>query len=77
MFSTKQDLLWDFCQQKRLFSKADIMKWGLDNFYLRSDRTIRDFVREGRLRRLTQAECQFRNLPTSMGIYEVINDRPN
>ena len=55
-FATKSELLLGWCRQKRIFSKADLLRYGLDNFYLRCDRTVRSWVREGLVRRLSERE---------------------
>ena len=69
---TKETQLLDWCKEKGFFSKADIMNWGLKNYYLRADRTIRDFVREGIVRKISKEECVFRGLRGNMGWYEVV-----
>ncbi len=71
-FINKEQALADWCKRKGFFSKADIMQYGLDNFYLRADRTIRDFVQEGRARHLAPQECLFRGFKGKMGYYEFI-----
>lgn len=68
---SKQLLVW--CQQRRIFSKADLMRYGLDNFYLRADRSIRDFVRQGLVRRLNDRDKELRKLTGNMAFYEFIN----
>ncbi len=52
---TKEEKLEEWCQAKKIFSKADIMRYGLDNFYLRADRSIRDLVRQGKVMRIFSA----------------------
>ncbi len=56
LFKTKEDMLADWCKRKGFFSKADIMQYGLNHFYLRADRTIREFVQQGKARHLTPQE---------------------
>lgn len=67
---TKEQQLMEWCQSKGYFSKAQIMQWGLDNFYIRADRTIRDFVQEGLVKKLDKDEVLFRGLSNKMGWYQ-------
>ena len=70
MFQTKEQLLEGWAKAKGFFSKADIMQYGLDTYYLRADRTIRDLVQDGKVKKLTKQECAFRNLKGKMAWYE-------
>jgi hypothetical protein len=67
---SKELLAW--CKEKRIFSKADIIAYESRNYYLRADRTIRDFVRRGIVRKLDKDECVRRNLKGNMAWYEFI-----
>jgi len=75
LFLSKQEKLEKFCKQKEFFSKADLYEYGLHNFYLRADRTVRDWVVEGKVRHLSQEECIFRGLKGKMAWYEFIEIR--
>ncbi|MBU4376896.1 MAG: hypothetical protein KKD29_05390 [Candidatus Omnitrophica bacterium] len=66
----KELLAW--CKQKRVFSKADIIAYESRNYYLRADRTIRDFVQRGIVRKLDKNECIQRNLKGNMAWYEFV-----
>jgi len=66
----KELLAW--CKQKRVFSKADIIAYESRNYYLRADRTIRDFVQKGIVRKLDKDECVQRNLKGNMAWYEFV-----
>lgn len=59
---TKEQELLDWCKQKKLFSYVDVLNWKPNHYYLRADRTIRDFVKEGLLRRIPDAEAILRGL---------------
>ncbi len=72
LFLSKEALLAEFCKHKEFFSKADVMRWGLDNYYLRADRTIRDFVQEGRVQVVSDDERNFRNLKGKMRWYKYV-----
>lgn len=62
---TKENELLNWCKEKRLFSYVDVLNWKPGNYYLRADRTIRDFVKEGLLRRIPDAEAVLRGLRRS------------
>ncbi len=66
----KELLAW--CRQKWIFSKADIIDYESRHYYLRADRTIRDFVQQGIVRRMTKDECVRRNLKGNMAWYECL-----
>ena len=67
---SRELLAW--CKEKRIFSKADIIAYESRNYYLRADRTIRDFVRRGIVRKLDKDECVRRNLKGNMAWYEFV-----
>lgn len=71
MANKSKDLL-NWCRQKGIFSKADIIAYENRNYYLRAERTIRDFVQQGILRRIEKDECVKRNLKGNMAWYEFI-----
>lgn len=75
MKPTEKDKLAKWCAEKKLFSKAELMRYGCDFFYLRAWRTGCDFVTEGKAKKLTEEECKERNLTTTMAWYEWI-DKP-
>ncbi len=72
LFLSKEEQLLRWVRQKKVFSKAEVMAYGTGNYYLRADRTIRDFVRRGIVRRLDKAECLRRNLKGNMAWYEFV-----
>jgi len=71
MFISKEGALLNWCKQKHYFSKADVMQYGLDNYYLRAVRTCQEFVVEGKIRKLDKDECIFRGFRGKMGWYEI------
>jgi len=71
MVNKRKELL-NWCRQKKIFSKADVIAYESKNYYLRADRTIRDFVQEGILRKLTKDECIKRNLKGNMAWYDFV-----
>ena len=72
LFLSKEEQLLRWCKQKRIFSKADVIAYGMKSYYLRADRTVRDFVQQGRVRKLDREECVFRNLKGNMAWYEFV-----
>lgn len=73
LFLSKEKQLLNWCKQKKLFSKADVVTYGTQNYYLRADRTIRDFVRQGIVRKISKEECVRRNLKGNMAWYEFVS----
>lgn len=49
---TKEQKLEEWCQARKVFNKADILRYGLDNYYIRADRTVRDLVKQGKVMRM-------------------------
>ena len=74
LFLSKEKQLLRWCRQKRIFSKAEVIAYGTKNYYLRADRTIRDFVRKGIVSKLGKDECIQRNLKGNMAWYEFITN---
>jgi len=58
--STEEQLL-RWCRQRGIFSKAEVIAYGTKNYYLRAERTIRDFVLQGIVRKIGKDECIRRN----------------
>jgi len=69
---TKEEELYLWAKQKVFVSKADLMRYGCDKFYLRAWRTVCDWVGEGRARKIPSEECIFRNLTGKMAYYEIL-----
>lgn len=72
LFLSKEKQLLKWCSQKGIFSKAEVISFGTRNYYLRADRTIRDFVQRGMVRKLDKNECIRRNLKGNMAWYEFV-----
>jgi len=73
--NSKKKALLAWCRQKGIFSKADVIAYGTKNYYLRGDRTVRDFVQQGKMRKLDKNECILRNLKGNMAWYEFVTDK--
>ncbi|MFA6635703.1 MAG: hypothetical protein WCV56_01135 [Candidatus Omnitrophota bacterium] len=72
-FLSKEERLLRWCRQTKTFSKAEVISFGTNNYYLRAERTIRDFVLQGIVRKIDKEECIRRNLKGNMAWYEVIS----
>lgn len=59
---TKEEELLSWCHQKKVFSYVDVNDYKTNHHYLRADRTIRNFVEEGKLRRIPDVEAILRGL---------------
>lgn len=59
---SKEFKLLQWCRFKQIFNYVDIRNYSLENFYLRADRTVRDFVTEGKIRRISDEEALLRGL---------------
>jgi len=75
LFLSKSQRLWNFCQEKKLVSKADLFDWSVKNYYLSADRVIRKWVEKQikPIRSLSKDDKIFRGLSTKMAYYEVTN----
>lgn len=62
MTITKEEELLEWCKEKKIFSYVDVQTYKSNHFYLRADRTIRDFVTEGKMRRIPDEEAVLRGL---------------
>ena len=72
-FLSKEEQLLRWCRQHGIFSKAEVIAYGTKNYYLRAERTIRDFVLQGTVRKVGKDECIRRNLKGNMAWYEVVS----
>lgn len=72
LFATKSEQLLFWCRQRRMFNKAEVMKWGLENYYIRADRSIRDFVNKGFIKRLNDREREQLKITGNMAYYRVV-----
>ena len=77
IFLSKEEQLLIWVRNKQVFSKVDVIAYGIANYYIRADRTIRDFVREGIVKRLDKNECERRNLKGNMAWYEFVMTSTN
>jgi len=80
MFLTKEEQLINWMKQRHYVSNVHITEWGIKNYYLRATRTVRDFCKEGRVKRLDTQEKIFRGFlkdgNKNIGWYEYL-DKPS
>ncbi|MGE0267872.1 MAG: hypothetical protein AB7S78_05415 [Candidatus Omnitrophota bacterium] len=74
---SKEKQLLKWVRDRHVFSKVEVISYGIRNYYIRADRTIRDFVREGIVKRLNKDECNKRNLKGNMAWYEFVSAPSN
>jgi len=53
---SKREQLIKWMQEKKIFATHEIIEWGLQHYYLRADRTKRDLMKIGRIKKLTESE---------------------
>ena len=72
LFKTKKELLLEWMKKQHYFSSHEVIRNGLDNFYIRSDRTKRDFLEQGIIRKLPEKEKHFRGFRGKDAWYEYV-----
>ena len=56
LYLNKTELLKCWMRNKVVFATHDVIKWGMDNYYCRANRTKQDFRQHGIIRTLTDFE---------------------
>ena len=74
MFLTKKAQLAEWMKQTRVFATHEVMAWGVHNFYDRADRTKRDLLAKGIIRKLSDDEKIMRNRMCKDAVYEWVGD---
>ena len=72
LFLKKEDLLEQFCKSKGFFTSHDVNYFGATHYYDSATRRIREWVIEGKVKRLEEAEKLFRGFKTKCAVYEFI-----
>jgi hypothetical protein len=74
---TKQDALIHWAKHVQIFNTVHVRQWGLDNFYIRADRTMREFAEQGMVRRLPDEEAILRGFrkkgQAPIALYEFVS----
>ncbi len=68
---SKARRLYLFCKFKGIVSKSEIMKWGLDNYFISAPRVVRKFVEDRLMRKLSKDECVLKGFRGKQAWYEV------
>jgi hypothetical protein len=53
---SKKEQLLEFIKKKHYAKSHEVMRWGLENFYISADRVARTLAEEGRIRRVPDEE---------------------
>lgn len=67
---SKKIQMKNWMKTKKIFTTADIHRWGLDNYYISAMREARRLREYGIIRRLTEEEKKIKGFKTKQGIYE-------
>ena len=62
LYLTKEEILWERLRHYGFFSSVMARQVGLDIYYTRADRTVREWAQQGRVRRLDRYETAWRGL---------------
>jgi len=77
LFLNKEQLLAEWMRLKQYFASHDVIEYGLKIFYIRSDRTKRDFLKQGLIRKLTDFEKQSRGYNCKDSVYRWVGEQAN
>ena len=66
---TKSQQLAFYCKDKGTISKSEIMKWGIDNYFISADRVVRKFVETGRMQKIPREEAILNGLKGKQAWY--------
>lgn len=66
----KKSELARFIRDRGIVSKAEVIQWGMDNFYISAERAVRLLVEAGFIRKLSERECEIMNLTAKMSYYK-------
>ena len=69
---SKSEQLKRWMKKEKVFPTSTILWWGYCNHYNRADRTKRDFLQQGLIRRLTDTELKRRRIKSVEGWYKWI-----
>lgn len=69
---SKKEQVLEFIKAKHYARTSEIIKFGSSIFYNRADRSARDLATEGRIKRISEEEKNFRFQASREDIYEFI-----
>jgi hypothetical protein len=67
---SKQIELLRWMRNKKLFATHDVIKWGLENYYNRANRTKREFLDQGLITQLPEWKKEVRGFNCKDAVYE-------
>lgn len=74
LFQNKSEQLANWMKQEKIFSTHAVILKGMQMYYCRSDRTKRDFLKKGLIRKLTEWEKRQRGWNNKDGVYEWVRE---
>ena len=69
LFQSKSNQLLTFCKSKGFVSSHDINYFGTTHYFDSATRRVREWVKEGKVRRLSNEEKIFRGFKTKCAVY--------
>ena len=58
MQNTKKELLKNWLREQKVVKTSDVIRFGLQNYYTRAERTARELAEEGYIRRIDESTKQ-------------------
>jgi hypothetical protein len=62
--------LLKWMKRKEVFATHEVVEWGMRNYYLRADRTKRDFQEQGLIRKLGRLEKECKGYTCKDDVYK-------
>jgi len=72
LFVSAKDALFREITQRKVMKTSDVIRWGVANFSNRAERNMRQLAREGRVRRMAEAEKRKHYGKTKEDVWEFI-----
>lgn len=66
---SKKDQLRDWILSRAWTKSSDVVRWGLENYHIRSERDCRDFAKEGLIKRMDDQEKMLTFGPISEDVW--------
>ena len=73
LYLTKEEQLLNWMKARKYFASHEVVAFGLSIFYIRSDRTKRDFLKQHIIKKLTEGEKMFIGYKCKDAVYEYIS----
>ena len=72
LFQSKKDQLLEYIKEKHYCRTSEVIRWGSAHFDNRADRNARLLAEEGRIKRISDEEKNFRFAKTAEDIWEFV-----